>query len=256
MIADLREDSAAPPPRPFVRELFEWLAPSYEKAVLIYSLGQDLRWKAGLIRRLQPRPGERALDLACGTGLICDRLDRVVGPKNVVGLDINRAMLLRGRPNGGERSLVQADSVRLPFRDACFDVVTAGYLFKYVRLNELAAEIRRVLKPNGRFGGYDFSAPLRGTIVGGLYDQYLRRGLPLLARHASGRREDWTSLFEFLARIATSSGWETRIDLAFKESGFATTVRIPSLGGAVTWFWAGLSREICPPPDGLSRGPG
>ena len=50
------------PDRGLVRDLFAWLAPRYDAAVATYSWGQDLRWKHTLLRRLGPRPGQRALD--------------------------------------------------------------------------------------------------------------------------------------------------------------------------------------------------
>jgi demethylmenaquinone methyltransferase / 2-methoxy-6-polyprenyl-1,4-benzoquinol methylase len=221
-----------------VRGLFDWLEPNYESAVLLYSFGNDLRWKSELLRRLVPRTGERALDLACGTGLIHRRLLRTLGARAVVGLDVNRAMLLHARARRPDSRLVQADSVRLPFRDASFDLVTAGYLFKYVPLDALAREIKRVLTPRGRFGGYDFSAPIRDRPVGRIYGGYLHRVLPELGRWPGRRADRWGELFDFLSRVTTESGWESRVDGAFRRSGFDTVERVPSLGGAITWVWA------------------
>lgn len=232
-----RAPPSTPPPREFVRGLFDWLEPNYESAVLLYSWGNDLRWKSELLRRLVPRAGERALDLACGTGLIHRRLVRALGRDAVVGLDLNRAMLLHARERRPDSRLVQADSVRLPFRDAAFDLVTAGYLFKYVPLDALGREIRRVLTPNGRFGGYDFSAPIRDRVVGRLYSGYLHRVLPELGRWPRPGADRWRDLFEFLSRWTTESRWETRVEEAFLRSGFETVERVPSLGGAITWVW-------------------
>lgn len=226
------------PNRGYVRDLFEWLAPHYDAAVVTYSLGQDLRWKAELLRHLSPRPGETALDLACGTGLVYDRLVRRLGPDAVLGLDVNRAMLSRARSGAHRRQLIRGDSVRLPFRNASFDLVTAGYLFKYVPLDRLASEVRRVLRPGGRFGGYDFSAPLNRTISGRLYGRYLQNVLPFLGRHLGGGDPGWEALLEFLARVATVSGWESHAEEEFVSAGFDRVEQMPSLGGAITWFWA------------------
>jgi demethylmenaquinone methyltransferase / 2-methoxy-6-polyprenyl-1,4-benzoquinol methylase len=230
------------PDRGYVRALFDWLAPDYDVAVLTYSLAQDLRWKAELIRRLRPRPGERALDLACGTGLIYDRLARVLGPGAVVGLDINLTMLTGARPAESGRAVIRADSVKLPFREAAFDLVTAGYLFKYVPLDRLSTEIRRVLRPGGRFGGYDFSAPIQGTMAGRLYSHYLHQVLPFLGRRLGRGDESWKALLTFLAEVATSSGWEGHVERDFRQAGFDQVEQVPSLGGAITWLWAWLPR--------------
>jgi demethylmenaquinone methyltransferase / 2-methoxy-6-polyprenyl-1,4-benzoquinol methylase len=226
------------PDRDYVRVLFDWLAPNYDVALFTYSLAQDLRWKAELVRRLRPRRGERALDLACGTGLIFDRLAMRLGPGAVVGLDINLAMLGRARRAEPGRAVLRADSVKLPFRDGSFDLVTAGYLFKYVPLGRLSAEIRRVLRPGGRFGGYDFSAPIEGTIAGRLYRHYLHQVLPFLGRRIGRGDDSWESLLGFLAEVATTSGWEVRVKREFQQAGFDKVEQVPSLGGAITWVWA------------------
>ena len=221
----------------FVRALFSWLAPRYEEALLLYSLGLDLRWKHTLLAPLRPRPGERALDLACGTGLILDRLGRRLGHRAVVGLDPNRAMLLaqdrrfRGAPR------VQATAEALPFRSASFDLVTAGYLPKYVRLDRFACEVHRVLRPGGRLAAYDFSRPTPDAF-GRLYALYLDRALPWLGRRRDRTSATWSTLLEFLRDIARRSGWEERIGPALRAAGFDPICRRVALGGAVTWVWA------------------
>ncbi len=240
----------SPPDRTGVRRLFGWLAPRYDSAVATYSLGQDFRWKHVLVRRLRLRSGERALDLASGTGLILERLIRVLGGSAVVGLDPSRPMLEMSRYESPGRRLVRADAEWLPFRAATFDVVTAGYLFKYVDLERFVAEVRRVLRPGGRLGGYDFSRPTTGTLPGALYGLYLRRVLPWAGRGRRGNDPGWRLLFEFLAQISDRSGWENRVGGALKNAGFVEIELVPSLGGAITWAWAraGSTPESITPP--------
>ncbi len=232
------ESETVVPDRRFVRALFSALAPKYEEALLVYSIGQDLRWKHTMIDRLPLRPGDRALDLASGTGLVLDRLARQLGSSAVVGLDPNRTMLTQPRPGSRPGALVQGNAERLPFRDARFDVVTAGYLFKYVDLDRLLREIRRVLRPGGRIGGYDFSSPRRDTTNGRLYAIYLTRILPWLGRHRRGSSVNWRELLDFLSDVAERSAWENRILIALESNGFVDIRRVPSLGGAITWVWA------------------
>ncbi len=235
----------SPPESDFVNGLFHWLAPRYDKALLLYTLGLDLRWKHELLVPIRPRPGERVLDLACGTGLILDRLERSVGYRGVVGLDPNRAMLLvhDRRSDGAPR--VQATAEALPFRGSSFDIVTAGYLPKYVRLHRLAREVRRVLRPGGRLAMYDFSRPTPDT-AGQLYTLYLDRVLPSLGRHRGRASPMWPVLFEFLRNTAHQSGWEERIGPALRAAGFES-IRIRStVGGAITWVWAIASESAQP----------
>lgn len=226
------------PDRRFVARLFADLAPRYNGILQGYSFGQDLRWKEVLVRKLHPVPGERALDLACGTGLILDRLSKVLGESHVLGIDINRPMLLEMRRTGSLHTVVQSTAERLPVRSNWFDLVTSGYLLKYVRLDRFLSEVARVLKPGGRFGGYDFSRPLRGTPAGKLYEIYLHRMMPRIGRARAGGAESWRAVFDFLPTVAESSGWEDRVGAALKRAGFTEVRLAPSLGGVITWVWA------------------
>jgi demethylmenaquinone methyltransferase / 2-methoxy-6-polyprenyl-1,4-benzoquinol methylase len=226
------------PDRRFVGDLFRELAPRYDRVLLVYSLGQDLRWKEVLIRRLRPVSGERALDLACGTGLILGRLGKVLGPSALLGVDVSRAMLLASSVADRAPPVLQANAEELPLAAETFDIVTAGYLLKYVRLDRFFREVARVLRPGGRFGGYDFSRPRHGTALGLLYAAYLHRVLPRIGRRGSHTPGDWREVFEFLPRIAESSGWESRVAGALEGAGLTVSEIRPSWGGAITWVWA------------------
>lgn len=230
------------PDRRIVRRLFEGLAPRYNGVLLAYSVGQDLRWKDVLIRGVHPKRGERALDLACGTGLLLDRLAKVLGETHAVGADINRSMLLEMRRGGTTHPVVQSDAEQLPLASQAFDIVTAGYLLKYVELDRFFLEVARVLRPGGRFGGYDFSRPVRGTPAGDLYSLYLHRVLPWIGRGRTVERNSWRSVFDFLPQVAESSGWEDRVRGSLDRAGFVGVELVPSLGGAITWVWAQKGR--------------
>ncbi len=226
------------PRREYVVDLFDGLAPRYDGVLRAYTLGQDLRWKDVLIRRLHPVAGERILDLACGTGLILERLSNLVGASNVVGADLTKAMLLELGRRRGAYPVVQADAERLPFKSGSFDVVTAGYLLKYVRFDRFLPELRRVLRPNGRFGSYDFSRPIHGTLSGALYSIYLHRFLPAIGGAPRTRGSRWRSVFGFLSRLSETSGWEERVEEGLAQAGFGSVEIVPTSGGAVTWVWA------------------
>ena len=204
------------PDRSRVRALFDWLAPDYDVAVLTYSLAQDLRWKSELVRRLRPRRGERALDLACGTGLIYDRLERRLGREAIVGLDLNRAMLTAARRDGAGRRVVHADCVRLPFRDAAFDLVTAAFGFRNLANYEQGVrEIARVLKPGGEFGILEFSEPSRGPMAP-LFRFYFRRILPLVGGAISGSLE----AYSYLPRSVSKFPSPRELSLLLESNGF------------------------------------
>lgn len=101
----------------------------------------------GVVDNLGPQAGRRILDLGCGKG----RFARALSGQgaSVVGLDLSAAML--NEATGIER--VRASARRLPFRPASFDGVVAVEVFEHLArqsLDEVCAEIRRVLRPGGK----------------------------------------------------------------------------------------------------------
>jgi ubiquinone/menaquinone biosynthesis C-methylase UbiE len=119
-------------------------------------LQTDPRRLQRLIEFVGARPGERALDAACGPGIVMAALRRA--GLTAVGIDLTLAMLREAAPGGG--SLVQGDTGRLPFRESAFDVVVCRNSLHHV--SDASAAIRemaRVLRPRGRLVVEDMRAP-------------------------------------------------------------------------------------------------
>jgi SAM-dependent methyltransferase len=107
------------------------------------------------VERLQPRPGERILDLATGTGWASRVLAQRFPGTKVTGADIAEHMLDHARESAGALGLpidyVHADAERLPFPDASFDAVVSTFGVMFAGRHEAAAaELARVVKPGGR----------------------------------------------------------------------------------------------------------
>ncbi len=166
--------------RTYVRKLFATIADRYDLITAVLSYGQDKRWKAKLVSLADVRRGERALDLAAGTGDIAFAV-AARGAKTI-GLDITHRMLqlahLRQGHAGQARNehqvdLITGDMTSLPFRSSSFDLVTTGYGLRNVPdLNTAIDEIARVLKPGGRLLSLDFNRP-ENAIVRSAYLAYL-----------------------------------------------------------------------------------
>src|SRR5688572_2392412 len=163
--------------RRYVRQLFATIADRYDLITRVLSFGQDARWKAKLVRAANVRPGERALDLACGTGDIAFAIAE--RGARTTGLDITHRMLQLGADSAKASSgqaqvrLVCGDMAILPFRSAFFDLVTSGYGLRNVPDLDVAIdEIARVLKPGGRLLSLDFNRP-DSPIVRSAYLSYL-----------------------------------------------------------------------------------
>ncbi|MDG5761728.1 methyltransferase domain-containing protein [Natronococcus sp. A-GB1] len=108
---------------------------------------------------LAPEPGERVLDVGCGTGTALVVIARAVGPTGAaVGIDLADGMCRTSRralaDAGLERGVVIAgDGASLPFADAAFDAVFASFVLELFDTSEIPAvlaEWHRVLAPNGR----------------------------------------------------------------------------------------------------------
>src|SRR5688572_13218989 len=167
-----------------VREVFDKVAGRYDLMNDLMSLGLHRAWKAFAVSVARPRPGERVLDVAAGSGDLARAMSRRVGPLGEVWLtDINGAMLGRGRDrmaDGGRLApAVQCDAEKLPFPAGYFDCVTVGFgLRNMTRKHAALAEMTRVLKPGGRLVVLEFSKvwkPLEKD-----YDWYSFEVLPRL----------------------------------------------------------------------------
>ena len=178
--------------RRYVRRLFATIADRYDLITRVLSYGQDARWKAKLVRAAHVRAGERALDLACGTGDIAFAVAE--RGARTIGLDITHRMLQLAesrKPQAAspkpqapspkpqapsakpESRFICGDMATLPFRSATVDLVTTGYGLRNVPDLDVAIdEIARVLKPGGRLLSLDFNRP-ESAFIRGAYLGYL-----------------------------------------------------------------------------------
>ena len=157
--------------RAYNRALFTTIADRYDLITAVLSYGQDARWKRTLIKMAQVRPGERALDLACGTGDIA--FAAAAKGARVVGLDLTHRMLQLAAQKSRAAEFVTGDMTSLPFPSQAFDLVTTGYGLRNVPdLNLAIDEIARVLRPGGRLLSLDFNRP-QPALVRAVYLSYL-----------------------------------------------------------------------------------
>jgi demethylmenaquinone methyltransferase/2-methoxy-6-polyprenyl-1,4-benzoquinol methylase len=173
-----------------VAEVFDRVADRYDLMNDLMSLGLHRAWKAFAVDIARPRPGERVLDVATGSGDLAVALERRVAPGGEVWItDVNRRMLSRGRDRlldaGSLAPAVQCDAERLPFPERSFDCVTVGFGLRNMTHKDAAlAEMARVLKPGGRLVVLEFSrvrAPLARA-----YDLYSFKLLPWLGEKVAG----------------------------------------------------------------------
>ena len=166
-----------------VRRMFDAVARRYDLTNDVLSLGLDRRWRTSVTRALQPRPGERILDLAAGTGTSSQPF--ADSGAAVVPVDFSLGMLRVGKQARPGLPFVAGDGTRLPFADATFDAVTISFGLRNI-VDPLAAltEMHRVTRPGGRLVVCEFSHPTWAPFRN-VYTEYLRRALPSIARAVS-----------------------------------------------------------------------
>ena len=144
--------------REFNKELFSGIAANYDRTNALLSFWRDGVWKRDLISSLPPLNRPRCLDIACGTGDLCELLSLKYPDADIVGVDLSEPMLkiARVRMSGPRVTFREGDMCRMDFPDGSFDIVTGGYA---PDLKQALSEIRRVLKPGGTAAFLDFSKP-------------------------------------------------------------------------------------------------
>ncbi|WP_110206979.1 demethylmenaquinone methyltransferase [Nocardioides daejeonensis] len=199
-----------------VRRMFDAVAKRYDITNDVLSLGQDRRWRKDVIDAVAPKPGERVLDLAAGTGTSSQPFaDRGAV---VVPCDFSLGMLQVGKRAKPALPFTAGDGTKLPFADATFDAVTISFGLRNI-VDPVAglAEMRRVTKPGGRIVVCEFSHPTNAAFRT-VYIEYLMRALPPVARAISSSPDAYVYLAESirawpdqqgLARQIHQAGWHS-----------------------------------------------
>ncbi len=220
--------------------LFAGLPSQYARMGAVLSFGQDPRWRRAMVSGIDPRPGQRILDVATGTGLVAFKL--AARGCAVVGLDQSEAMLAGARsrlaeltPLADRVTFVQGEAERLPFADAEFDALTFTYLLRYVddRLATMR-ELVRVVKPGGRIGMVEFGVP-DAAALRALWRLHTRLGLPAMGRLVSPA---WVEVGRFLGpNIEQFHANEPDLPALWRAAGLVEVrTQRPSFGaGLVMW---------------------
>lgn len=206
----------------FVRDLFDRTAASYDRINAVFSLGSGAWYRRRALRRAGLAPGQKALDVAVGTGLVAREAVRILGrPQDVIGLDLSQGMLAEARralPPGV--ALVRARAEALPIADASVDFVSMGYALRHVSdLAATFAEYRRVLRPGGRVLLLEIARP-GGRIAHALARLYLGRVVPALSRWLGGSERTGT-LMRYHWDTINACVPPATIERALAAAGFA-----------------------------------
>ena len=219
-----------------VRDVFDSVADKYDVMNDVMSMGVHRLWKRYAIEMTGLKPGQKALDLASGTGDLAAKLAERVGAKGeVIASDINGSMLGRGRERLVDRGIIgnvrflQANAESLPLPDNYFDCVTISFGLRNVTDKDAALRaIYRVLKPGGRLLVLEFSKP----VVPGLkkvYDAYSFKLLPLMGKFIADDAES----YQYLAESIRMHPGQNELKAMMVEAGFERCDYFNLTGGVV-----------------------
>jgi demethylmenaquinone methyltransferase/2-methoxy-6-polyprenyl-1,4-benzoquinol methylase len=179
--------------------MFGRIAPRYDLLNRLLSLGSDVRWRRRVVGRSEKARPQRVLDVCTGTGDLAFAFPASVG---VFGSDFSLPMLATARSKAGRSGralpLFAADALRLPVKDASFDVATVAFgIRNFEDLENGLRELARVLRPRGTLLVLEFSRP-RGLLAP-ILGWWVYNVPPWLGRLVSRDREAYQYLSESVA---------------------------------------------------------
>jgi demethylmenaquinone methyltransferase/2-methoxy-6-polyprenyl-1,4-benzoquinol methylase len=221
-----------------VRAMFDAISPRYDLVNRIMTFRLDVRWRRIAVRSLGLRRGSLVLDLAAGTGDLCNDLARA--GYRPLGLDLSFGMLAHARTPAG---LAQCDVLRMPVADGGADGVTCGFALRnLVELGGFFDELARVVRPGGRIALVDAAAPTSPLLRWG-HGLYFGRVVPAIG----GLLSD-ASAYRYLPRSLAYLPPPAVLLERLRAAGFSGAQRRLLTGGAAQLIVA--TRTTVPVRDG------
>jgi demethylmenaquinone methyltransferase/2-methoxy-6-polyprenyl-1,4-benzoquinol methylase len=203
--------------QPYVRDMFDRIAGTYDIVNRVMTFGLDQGWRSRLIREMGLKTEAQVLDLACGTGDFLKAWS--AKGVRVYGLDLSYQMLRKAESFA---PLVQATGEALPFGDASFDAVSSGFAVRnFADFAGVLAEVSRVLRPGGVIGILEVATP-KSRVVRELHGLYFGSLVPLIGGLISSDKSAYRYLPQSVAYLPSD---ERFVEL-FEQSGFMDLKRI------------------------------
>ncbi len=225
-----------------VQQMFDTIAPTYDRANHLLSVGIDRSWwmrTARLFRPILQSPETVALDLCCGTGdmtmALLKHRPRTTDAAPILAVDFSHQMLSLGQKKFANRNIlpIEADALHLPLANASVDLVTSAFGFRNLaNYEEGLAEILRVLRPGGQLGILECNQP--EGLTGAIYNIYFKSILPKLGGLISGNANAYSYLNASVERFPRPP----RMIELLRSAGFASPSWTSYTFGAVGLYHA------------------
>jgi demethylmenaquinone methyltransferase/2-methoxy-6-polyprenyl-1,4-benzoquinol methylase len=166
-----------------VRAMFDRIAGVYDVMNSVMTAGLHHRWRQRAADLAELKPGDRALDVATGTGDLAIELSRRVGPTGeVVGSDFSEGMLDRARVKAPQLRWEWADALALNYPDDGFDAATVGFGARnFADLDRGLSEMARVVRPGGKVVVLEITTPQKPPLST-FFSLWFDRIVPLMGR--------------------------------------------------------------------------
>lgn len=205
-----------------VQGVFTSVASRYDVMNDVMSVGVHRLWKDAMMDWLAPRPGQRLLDVAGGTGDIAFRFLKRAPRAEAMVLDLTASMLEAGRTRAeaeamaGRIDWIVGDAMALPFEDNSFDVYTISFGIRNVtRIADALSEAYRVLRPGGRLMVLEFSQ-IPNDALQWAYDKYSYNVIPRMGEVIAKDRDSYQYLVESIRKFPDQETFATMI----RDAGF------------------------------------
>ena len=201
-----------------VEEMFDNIAPAYDKLNHRLSWNIDKSWRNQAIQALQPYHPQVMLDIATGTGDFAILATKMLKPQKLIGADISEGMMKIGKQKVAEQKLdhvisfMKEDCMNLSFADNTFDAITAAFgIRNFEHLDKGLSEMHRVLKKGGHLSIVELTFPMRQ-----LFKIYSHTFLPFYGKLVSKDKSAYNYL---TASIEAFPQGEKMMEI-FKKAGF------------------------------------
>lgn len=205
-----------------VEQMFNNIAPTYDKLNHRLSWNIDKGWRKKAIRSLKPFEPKVLLDIATGTGDFAILAAQMLHPDKLIGADISEGMMAIGREKVKTAGLQQVisfekeDCTNLSYPEATFDAVIAAFgIRNFANLDKGLAEMCRVLKPGGHLSIVELTSPVSFPMKQ-LFHIYSHTVLPIYGRLIS---KD-TSAYSYLTKTIEAFPQGELMVKILKDAGF------------------------------------
>lgn len=205
-----------------VEEMFDYIAPAYDKLNHRLSWNIDKSWRNQAIQALQPYHPQVMLDIATGTGDFAILAAKMLKPQKLIGADISEGMMKIGKQKVAEQKLdhvisfMKEDCMNLSFADNTFDAITAAFgIRNFEHLDKGLSEMHRVLKKGGHLSIVELTTPVTFPMRQ-LFKIYSHTFLPFYGKLVSKDKSAYNYL---TASIEAFPQGEKMMEI-FKKAGF------------------------------------